>query len=125
MSASRTSSTINRLTFIALGAVILAASLLESPSIQASIIAGLSSLCGLAVMSIGAVAPGSTPGAIPPPPPVQIVHRVVEQPKNLRLFKLDNAKGYVAFQVIDGKLVSKMVDAGFVTKMMNTPAFSC
>lgn len=125
MSASRTSSTINRLTFIALGAVILAASLLASPSIQASIIAGLSSLCGLAVMSIGAVSAGPVTAAMPSPPPVQIVHRVVEQPKNLRLFKLDNAKGYVAFQVIDGKLVSKMVDAGFVSKMMNSPAFSC
>ncbi len=125
MSTSRTSSTINRLTFIALGAVILAASLLASPSMQASIIAGLSSLCGLAVMSIGAVSAGPVAAAMPSPPPVQIVHRVVEQPKNLRLFKLDNAKGYVAFQVIDGKLVSKMVDAGFVTKMMNTPAFSC
>ena len=125
MSASRTSSTINRLTFIALGAVILAASLLASPSMQASIIAGLSSLCGLAIMSIGAVSAGPVAAAMPSPPPVQIVHRVVEQPKNLRLFKLDNAKGYVAFQVIDGKLVSKMVDAGFVTKMMNTPAFSC
>lgn len=121
MSAKVNFQSVVRLTLVAFGSIVLAASLsLASPSAYAALAAGLAGLAGCAVMALG-----FTPGVEVVQPhqiitPVQIVQRVIHQPKDLRIFKLENERGYVVFQVVDGKLISKMVDAALVARMMNT-----